>query len=72
MAGAKPESSNAVVRSGLFFQEAWEELKKVHAPTRQETIRATVGVLLMVLVFAFFLGLTDWVVGLAIRHVIAS
>ncbi|HQH26639.1 MAG TPA: preprotein translocase subunit SecE [Oligoflexia bacterium] len=67
MAGGKPESSNPVARGISFFRESVDELKKVHAPTREETLRATIGVLVMVVIFAVFLGFTDWIVGLAMQ-----
>lgn len=46
-----------------FFPSAWQELKKVHTPTRQETIQGTLGVILLVCFFGIFLGLTDMAVG---------
>ena len=46
-----------------FFRECWDELKKVHPPTRQETVQATLVVLLMIVLFSVFLGATDLIVG---------
>ena len=43
-----------------FVREAWQELKKVHWPTRKETYAATVVVLIVVLFFAVFLALVDF------------
>ena len=39
--------------------ESYAELKKVHRPTRQETIQMTIGVLFMVVVVSLFLGTID-------------
>ncbi len=47
----------------MFARESWAELKKVHRPTRQETIQATIVVLVLVVIFAFFMGLTDLIIG---------
>ena len=57
------EKQNLISRGTGFSKESWGELKKVHAPTRQETIQITLGVLLMVVLFGVFLGLTDLIVG---------
>ena len=43
-----------------FFREAWQELKKVHWPSRKETYAATLVVLIVVLIIALFLALVDF------------
>jgi preprotein translocase subunit SecE len=43
-----------------FFKEAWQELKKVHWPTRKETYAATAVVVIVVLLIALFLALVDF------------
>jgi|LakMenEpi03Aug12_release.lakeMendotaPanAssembly.Ray.scaffolds.fasta_scaffold2636480_1 preprotein translocase SecE subunit len=52
-----------------YFQDSWLELRKVHHPTRQETIQATIVVMAMVIAVALFLGAVDmvlaWVMHLA-------
>lgn len=53
-----------------FFQEAFEELKKVHRPTRQEAVQGTIGVLMMLLVFGVILGIIDFAVGSAMRSLL--
>jgi len=63
MANQEQASTNQISRSIRFFKDAWAELKKVHPPTREETIQATIVVLFMVVLFAGFLGLADYVVG---------
>lgn len=48
-------------KPGLFsyFSESWDELKKVHTPTRQETIRNTMVVLFIILIVSVCLFLVD-------------
>ncbi len=53
-------------QSVQFFKEVWIELKKVHWPTWKETRAATIVVVVVVLVFAIFLGLVDF----SLSHVI--
>ncbi|MBI2607650.1 MAG: preprotein translocase subunit SecE [Candidatus Doudnabacteria bacterium] len=43
-----------------FVKEAWGELRKVVWPTRRETIRITVAVILLSLAVALFLGAVDF------------
>jgi preprotein translocase subunit SecE len=42
-----------------FFQEAWNELSKVHYPSPKETMQATVVVVALSFVMALWLGLID-------------
>lgn len=42
-----------------FFKEAKQELKKVNWPTRKETVRLTLFVIVLSLVVAAFLGALD-------------
>ena len=42
-----------------FFQEVSVELKKVSWPTRQQTMNATVVVITVSFIVAFFLGIVD-------------
>lgn len=42
-----------------FFQEVSVELKKVSWPTRQQTMNATVVVITVAFIVAFFLGMVD-------------
>jgi preprotein translocase subunit SecE len=42
-----------------FFQEVSVELKKVSWPTRQQTVNATVVVIVVSFIVAFFLGIVD-------------
>ena len=47
----------------VFFQEVSVELKKVSWPTRQQTVSATVVVITVAFIVAFFLGIVDIVLG---------
>jgi len=42
-----------------FFQEVSVELRKVSWPTRQQTLNATVVVIVVSFIVAFFLGIVD-------------
>jgi len=51
-----------VPQSREFFTEVVSELRKVHWPTRQETLAATVVVLVVVMIVSLWLGLVDGVI----------
>ena len=58
----------ASIREALnFFKGAWQELKRVHWPTRKETYAATSVVLILVLMIALYLALVDFGLTRAIR-----
>lgn len=64
---ADAPSSSVVSRGAGYFSESIEELKKVQTPTRQETMRLTL-VVLMIIVFIsmclFVMDLTfNWLMG---------
>jgi preprotein translocase subunit SecE len=42
-----------------FFQEVSVELKKVSWPTRQQTVSATMVVIVITIIVSFFLGIVD-------------
>jgi preprotein translocase subunit SecE len=44
-----------------FLQESRQEFKRINWPSRQETIRYTLFVVIFSLVMAIFLGLLDFV-----------
>jgi preprotein translocase subunit SecE len=58
-------------QSVQFFREVWIELKKVHFPSWRETRAATIVVVLVVLVFAVFLGLVDFTLSHLIQRLLA-
>lgn len=63
MAKTQTQKKNIIAQGIDFFNESVDEMKKVHPPTRQETIQVTFLVLVLVMFFGLFLGLTDLVVG---------
>jgi preprotein translocase subunit SecE len=69
-AGAEEKGNSIFARSAVFFPEAWRELKKVHAPTREETAQFTVQVLVVIAVFASFLGVVDLFIGWLMREML--
>ena len=52
-----------------FLKEATNELKKVQPPTRQEALRATIVVLVMLFFLASCLGIIDLVIGRVVSSV---
>ena len=65
------QKPNPVVALFRFLGDSWAELKKVHFPTKQETIQSSIGVMLLVLFFAIILGLTDFIVGRVVQAVLS-
>ena len=57
-------------RAWIFGQEAWNEVRKVVWPTRQETTQTTVIVFGMVAIVAVILWLLDWILGGAVKLMI--
>ena len=56
-----------LIQGTSFVQEAWTELSKVHFPSPKETMQATLVVVVLSLVMALWLGLTDMVSTRAVR-----
>ncbi len=52
---------NIFGRIRLFFQQVFNELKKVSTPSRSELIKYTAVVLAFVIVMMAILGLLDWI-----------
>jgi preprotein translocase subunit SecE len=53
---------DVVPQSREFLTEVVSELRKVHWPTRQETMAATVVVIVVVLIVSLWLGMVDSVI----------
>jgi preprotein translocase subunit SecE len=53
-----------------FFQESWQELKKVHWPSRKETYAATLVVILVVALISLYLAVIDLGLAKAIQAII--
>jgi preprotein translocase subunit SecE len=59
------------VRQGTdFIFEAWQELKKVHWPSRKETYAATAVVIVVVLLISAYLAVVDLALTKAIQAII--
>ena len=70
--GKVGELVSAGPRSVQFGKEVWQELQKVHWPTRKETYQATAVVVVVVLVSATFLGLVDFALSFAMQYVMGA
>jgi preprotein translocase SecE subunit len=55
-----------------FVQESWSELSKVHFPSARETSQATVVVVVLALVLALWLGLTDMLASRGVHWLITQ
>jgi preprotein translocase subunit SecE len=53
-----------------FVKEAWQELKKVHWPSRKETYAATAVVLILVFLLVLYLALIDYGLTKVIEHIV--
>jgi preprotein translocase subunit SecE len=63
---------NEIVRSSIeFFKEAWQELKKIHWPSRKETYVATLVVVVVVLIIASYLTVVDYFLTRAVRKILS-
>jgi preprotein translocase subunit SecE len=63
--------TDAVRRSVEFFKDAWQELRKVHWPSRKETYVATLVVIVVVLLIGVFLAVVDFGLTRAIQAIVS-
>jgi len=61
---------NSLQQATDFFQEAWQELKKVHWPSRKETYAATLVVIVVVILISVYLAVVDLALTKAIQSII--
>ena len=61
---------DVVPQSREFLGDVVSELRKVHWPTRQETLAATAVVILVVLIVSLWLGVVDAVLSFLFRRVL--
>ncbi|HEY2989535.1 MAG TPA: preprotein translocase subunit SecE [Candidatus Binatia bacterium] len=54
-----------------FFKDAWQELRKVHWPSRKETYVATLVVIVVVLLIGVFLAVVDFGLTRAIQAIVS-
>ena len=64
-------AKDAARRSAEFFKEAWQELRKVHWPSRKETYVATAVVVIVVVLIGLFLALVDFGLTRAIQAIVS-
>jgi preprotein translocase subunit SecE len=60
-----------VTKLTQFVQESRKELKKVNWPSREETIRFTVFVIVLSILIASFLGALDFIFLKALEQIIS-
>jgi len=53
-----------------FVEESWQELKKVHWPSRKETYAATLVVIIVVVLLSIYLAVIDLGLTKAIQAII--
>ncbi len=53
-----------------FLEESWQELKKVHWPSRKETYAATLVVIILVILISVYLAIVDLGLTKAIQAII--
>ncbi len=61
---------DGVRRLTEFFRESWQELKKVHWPSRKETYAATLVVIIVVVLISVYLALVDLGLTKAIQAIV--
>jgi preprotein translocase subunit SecE len=61
----------AIRRAIEFFNEAWQELKKVHWPSRKETYAATAVVIIVVIILVIYMAIIDYALTRAIEAVVS-
>ena len=70
--GGLKQLVGAVPQSVEFVKEAWQELRRVHWPTAKETYSATLIVVVVVVAVAVFLGVVDFGLSFAMRHILSQ
>ena len=63
---------DVVPHSRQFLTEVWTELRKVHWPTRQETLAATVVVIIVVMIVALWLAFVDGALSFVFTRVLGT
>ena len=59
------------VQQGVeFCKESWQELQKVHWPSRKETYTATMVVIVVVVLVSLYLATVDFVLTKAVQAII--
>jgi len=55
-----------------FFREAYSELKKVNWLSKKDVVRATIGVIFIVLIVAIYVSSMDWILSKLVRAIIGG
>ncbi len=63
---------DVIPQSRQFLNEVWSELRKVHWPTRQETLAATAVVLIVVVIVSLWLALVDGALSLVFTRILGA
>ena len=61
---------DSVRHTAEFFEESWQELKKVHWPSRKETYAATLVVIVVVVLISIYLAIVDLGLTKAIQTIV--
>jgi preprotein translocase subunit SecE len=61
---------DGIRQATTFLEESWQELKKVHWPSRRETYAATLVVIIVVVLVSIYLALVDFGLTKAIQAII--
>ena len=61
---------DGIRRAVEFIEESWQELKKVHWPSRKETYAATFVVIIVVVLVSIYLAVIDLGLTKAIQSII--
>jgi len=65
------KARDALRRLIEFLKEAWQELQKVYWPSRKETYAATLVVIVLVLIMAFYLALIDFALTRVVQAILS-
>jgi preprotein translocase subunit SecE len=66
------DSLKGYLEEGIsFVKESWTELSKVHFPSPNETMQATLVVVFLTIVIALWLGLVDMAAGRLVRELVS-
>ncbi len=65
--GISAKVKDGFVQTVDFFREVKVELQKVTFPTRQETMGSTLVVVVLTMIIAVYLGLSDWALAAVVK-----
>jgi preprotein translocase subunit SecE len=62
---------NAIIRLFIFFKDAKKELTRVAWPTRKETVKSTILLVILVTISAVYLGFVDRILSLILEYIVS-